>query len=56
MDPEENLREQLWLARSLVEAESPKKESAQRLAELVLALDEWLRKGGVLPRTWAPWP
>lgn len=27
-------------------------DDAERLAELVLALDEWLRKGGFLPRKW----
>lgn len=26
--------------------------SVYRLAELVLALDEWLARGGFLPRTW----
>ncbi len=27
-------------------------EAADRLAELVLALDEWARKGGALPERW----
>jgi len=36
-------------AADLVEGEDP---DAARLAELVIALDEWLRRGGFLPVPW----
>jgi hypothetical protein len=67
MDPDANLKEQLELAKKLQDAgemeflpgkadELPN--DAARLAELVLALDEWLRtvdggKDGFLPRRWS---
>ncbi len=63
MDPKANLLEQLRLARrinTIVDAcpddgdyyDDQLKafsETAPRLAELVLALDEWMRKGGFSP-------
>jgi hypothetical protein len=49
MDPTANLTEALQLAADLVEGEDP---DAARLAELVIALDEWLRRGGFLPVPW----
>jgi hypothetical protein len=58
MDPTANLTEQLSIARSLLDvhgvAMSPDDvaDNAERLAELVVALDEWLRKGGFLPDPW----
>lgn len=56
MDPNENLREQLELAQKLRDDFSlddlQVDRAAMRLAELVLALDEWLRKGGFYPRAW----
>ena len=58
MDPNENLKEQLQLAIALVEVSpnTPNKDDilhdAQRLAELVLALDEWINGGGILPKQW----
>ena len=62
MDPNANLREQLELAQEIVKRAasieqqdmtlSPAEQNALRLAELVLALDEWIRKGGFLPRQW----
>jgi proline dehydrogenase len=56
MDPNSNLAEQLELAEKLI-AEYDRnyhvdEEEADRLAELVIALDEWLRKGGFLPCPW----
>lgn len=61
MDPNANLEEQLELARLLY----PEREedvitdsqtlidNGARLAELVLALDEWINKGGFVPLRWA---
>ena len=51
MDPNANLREQLELARTLVgpwpdEQQAEREADAVRLAELVVALDEWIQKGG----------
>lgn len=61
MDPNANLQEQLQIAAALV-ALIPDKEDghglssacydAKRLAELVLALDEWINRGGFLPKQW----
>lgn len=50
MDPHANLAEQITLAHEIINltdnnAPVPE-ETADRLAELVLALDEWRRKGG----------
>lgn len=52
MDPNANLRDQLKLATKIME--EPRTEwvdpaDAKLLAELVLALDEWISKGGFLP-------
>lgn len=61
MDPSANLREQLKLARRLVDGEEPDDNpvavgayavDAARLAELVIALDEWIKGGGFLPAPW----
>jgi hypothetical protein len=56
MDPHANLAEQLCLANELAEAEVPldveMSHKANRLAELVLALNEWMSKGGFLPGPW----
>jgi len=55
MDPDSNLSEQLELAQEIVtsaEAGLSHPEEACRLAELVLALDEWIKKGGFLPQQW----
>lgn len=63
MDPNENLKSQLELAAKIVkdwENHGPSvhdysidEEEAAKLAELVLALDEWIsRKGGFLPESW----
>lgn len=61
MDPNANLKEQLQLAVALVEIDPEEMEvtdlfkaagDAQRLAELVLALDGWLNGGGFFPKQW----
>jgi hypothetical protein len=66
MDPSTNLQEQMHLARKILQIvdECPEDgsftteqledlaEHAPRLAELVMALDGWLRRGGFLPERW----
>ena len=60
MDPTANLREQLALARSIIDANDAEENEggtidvvdACRLAELVIALDEWMRRRGALPAQW----
>jgi hypothetical protein len=59
VDPNENLKEQLRLASSILDypAQSDMdtlNADSERLAELVLALDEWMFKGGFLPARWGP--
>ena len=52
MDPNANLEEQVALARNIVATETDDgifENECARLAELVLALDEWRRKGGFDP-------
>jgi hypothetical protein len=58
VDPDANLKEQLELARSMVESidqgdEEGALDDATRLAELVLALDTWIKNGGFMPAAWA---
>jgi hypothetical protein len=57
MDPNENLRRQIELARRLqMQADREKAIDpldALELAELVTALNGWIRKGGFLPVVWA---
>ena len=56
MDPDANLIEQRSLAQAIVDADNQAYDvdpDALRLAELVLALDEWIRGGGFLPANWA---
>lgn len=57
MDPNANMREQRELAESIAagfddDDNPPDMDDARRLAELVLALDEWLSKGGFRPSRW----
>lgn len=56
MDPTENLRMQLRIADRLIEADDkdlrPLPTDAVALAELVIALDEWVKAGGFLPSQW----
>ena len=53
MDPDKNLEEQRTLTKWIIEHEG-KDCSAEslRLAELVIALDEWLQGGGFVPKGW----
>ena len=56
MDPNANLAEQLELARELQyttgRGDVISESDVARLCELVLTLDEWLRRGGFLPERW----
>lgn len=66
MDPDANLREQLEVSRGILEAwddcnadgtlTSAQAEfvadEANRLAELIESLDNWIRKGGFIPARW----
>lgn len=51
MDPVANLNEQLETAKKILADEDNTNYEANFLAELVLALDEWRRKGGYDPYT-----
>ena len=63
MDPNANLQRQLQLARNILRSldvdleKHPRltttaEDDAEELAELVLALDEWLNRGGFKPSRW----
>lgn len=54
MDPNATRAEALSLARSILANMDSEVDDADatRLAELVLALDEWIHQGGFLPREW----
>jgi hypothetical protein len=56
MDPDANLAEQLrWAERLTEDRFSNDRErcaAGVRLAELVQALDEWIRRGGFVPDRW----
>jgi hypothetical protein len=55
MDPDANLAEQIRLATAIVSGVSGDDYDAadvDRLAELVLALHEWISKGGFAPAKW----
>lgn len=60
MDPNENRCEQIALAtniRSFLDGLTPYPgfsaiDAASRLADLVLALDQWIMKNGALPKDW----
>lgn len=56
MDPDENLREQLELANSVVNLDPDEDyidvNDYRRLSELVLAFDGWILGGGFLPERW----
>jgi len=51
MDPSANLDEQRELSSAILRGEYTNGD-ADRLAELVEALDEWISKGGAIPRDW----
>lgn len=59
MDPNATLSSMLSIASDIIEAQERDNvdlmgaDDACELAELVQALDEWLRKGGMLPKDWA---
>lgn len=52
MDPNANLAEQRAIIARWYKKPCVSKADADRLAELVEALDGWLSSGGALPRTW----
>lgn len=62
MDPNANIEELLRLAQRIraednttelkVMTENEVLDAAERMSELVLALDEWLVKGGFMPQRW----
>lgn len=56
MDPDANLSETLILAKHLASGNLYSASDGERLAELVLAMDEWLRSGGFLPEPWTSEP
>jgi hypothetical protein len=56
MDPNANLQEQREIV-ARIEAyrymnDTPIERDGYRLSELVIALDEWISKGGFLPDAW----
>jgi hypothetical protein len=57
VNPSENLAEQIYIAteiRSRINRGAPVDDrDVESLADLVFELDEWLLKGGFLPRVWA---
>lgn len=57
MDPNANLREQLEIANRIVDGDDLDVEEwdalRDRLAELVLALNDWITNGGFLPGAWS---
>ena len=53
MDPDENLKEQLYLAQRVLGIPNGYNlHDADRLAELVISLHEWMEKGGMPPKAW----
>ena len=55
MDPNANLAEQLDSAKAILAAEDLDSDALTditRLSELVIALDDWIKKGGFLPTDW----
>lgn len=56
MDATANLREQLALSARIAAGDAQEGDAA-RLADLVEALDAWIRRGGSLPEPWRTiWP
>lgn len=61
MHPDANLQEQRELANRLLTpagadlSTEEREHASARLAELVLALDGWLGRGGFPPAAWAKW-
>lgn len=57
MDPEKNLEQQVNMAATilrLVDGDLDVTVEAARLAELVLAMNDWISRGGVIPKRWVP--
>lgn len=58
MDPDANLKEQLALAEMIIQYHDDGEEAdideqdVLRLAELVQALNGWIKGGGFLPQAW----
>ena len=52
MDPNANLKEQLEIAARLIESDDSDDREGARLGELVIALNEWIVRGGFVPSTW----
>jgi hypothetical protein len=52
MDPNANLAEQLQIAKLLLDDNPSNAVAAIRLAELVEALNDWIKGGGFLPDAW----
>ena len=57
VDPDANLKEQIRIAKQIIQAidkgeEIDMFERGDRLAELVIALDEWITRGGFIPGRW----
>ena len=55
MDPNANLNEQRELAAKIAKGDGDAYD-AERLADLVEALDQWIAGGGFLPRAWERQP
>lgn len=59
MDPTTNLRKQHELAHLIIKEidthDNPRDltQHANELAELVIALDEWIKRGGFMPAQWS---
>lgn len=51
MDPDANLRRQLAIARAAIHVKGADSTLVE-LSELVLDLDEWIGRGGFVPRRW----
>jgi len=51
MDPQANLMEQLQVSQDIEQGINIEA-NAQRLAELVIALNAWIQNGGFLPSDW----
>jgi hypothetical protein len=56
MDPTTNLEMQLRIANFVMRSDflpgTDARDKLERLSELVLSLNEWITKGGCLPKTW----
>ncbi len=52
MDPDSNLEEMLSDAAVILAAEDMASPLEIAMAERIIALDEWIRKGGFLPNRW----